>query len=249
MESIKFVSGVDKQFYNQRHMTKVSLDNKASFCVHLKLAEDEICVTKKLTSELDANDSNIYCIDESLTVNLDNIMRVSFKGEYCYFMTVSKIQHKTQYVNYNIKATGKNDYIKHKLRGEPMWVEIDNNFYNTDNINNIVVNENDMIINFKNTESSKREVESVRASYLIADNHDISEFTRSEEWVQVGNRFVNLRNVYNVKYDERFGVVYFNFTSNVSKFINGKKILSTEFVKHECTEEQFERLKQIIQGK
>jgi hypothetical protein len=236
---LKFIKGIG-QYYNQNFMTKISF-MKASFCILLKLKEDEICIYKDILEDV-LPDESIYAVDEDLSINLDNVIQVSFKEDWCYFKTISKIQHRDKFLNFNIKATGKNEYIKHKLKGEPMWVEIGHNFYNTDNINNIVVNENDMIINFKNTESAKKDVESVRASYIITDMHDIGQFTRSDEWVQVGNRFVNLKNVYNIKFDENKEIVYFNFTSNVSKIINDKKIISTEYVKHDCTKEQYEQL-------
>jgi len=240
----------DNEFYNKDKILKIThFGDKwsATLDVMINIRGEDIYIQKQFDNFSEDELSQFFKIDDKLYVNLKKIIKITFyedKGDYCFMTSLSKKRIYSKFLNYNIKVSGQNERIIEYLKGEKMWIERDNNFYNSENINNIVYDFDrlSVILNFKNTESNKENVENVRPSYEIEnfkDSKELYEFvtklTSDGRWVKVGNRFINLDNVYNIKINDD-NTVYFNFTSNITKNLGGKKVISTEFVKCECSQ-------------
>jgi len=251
----------DNEFYSKDKILKIThFGNKwsATLDVMININGEDIYIQKQFNEFNEDELSQFFKIDDKLYVNLDKIIKITFygdNGDYCFMTSLSKKRIYSKFLNYNIKVSGQNERIHKYLKGAKMWVERSNNFYNSKNINNIVydIEKLSVILNFKNTESNKDNVENVRPSFEIENFKDskelydfITELTSECKWIKVGNRFVNLENVYNIKLNKEDNTVFFNFTSNISKMLGGKKVISTEFVKCDCSQTSIKEIEKIL---
>ena len=247
----------------------------ATFDVMININNNDVYVQKSFDeNDFDIQElpDNFVLIDDNLILNMNKVLKVTQYGDdedgYTFFTTDSKKRIGTKFLNYNIKVSGRNKAIENLIneciklknkKGENVnkmnnWMKHKNNFYNMNNVTNIRYNIDNykIIINFKNTESNLRNIENIRPSY------EIENFSNEEsllQWLKeatvgmlkLGDRYVNLDNVYNIKFDDRNNIIYINFTSNVTKNKEGLRIVSTEFVKYECkSDAEFnEKVKEI----
>jgi len=247
----------------------------ATFDVMININNNDVYVQKSFDEDdfdIQELPDNFVLIDDNLILNMNKVLKVTQysddKDGYTFFTTDSKKRIGTKFLNYNIKVSGRNKAIENLIneciklknkKGENVnkmnnWMKHKNNFYNMNNVTNIRYNIDNykIIINFKNTESNLRNIENIRPSY------EIENFSNEEsllQWLKeatvgmlkLGDRYVNLDNVYNIKFDDRNNIIYINFTSNVTKNKEGLRIVSTEFVKYECkSDAEFnEKVKEI----
>jgi len=257
---MKFVKAKDGDLYNIDHILKIVKKDeyRATFDVMININNNDVYVQKDFDNTLKISDlpDNFILVDENLILNMNKILKITQYGEdedgYTFFTTDSKKKVGNKFLNYNIKVSKRNRAIFNllneciKLKGEKVkvpnnWMKFKNNFYNMSNITNIRYNVEDLklIINFKNTESNLRDIENIRPSYEIEDFRDEETMLKwlkeaTVGMLKLGDRYVNLNNVYNIKFDDKNNIIYLNFTSNVTKNKEGKRIVSTEFVKYVC---------------
>ena len=254
----KYQKAENGEFYNLDKAVKVVKEKdryKVTFEVSIKLGKyksetniqkyfDELVIPEKFKK-----------IDENLYLNFDKVLRVNFFDEYCYLTSLTKKKIGKKYLNYNIKATGKNEEIKKIIEGESMWIKVNNSYINTSKITNVYLepDNNKMIFNFVNHTSNMLNIEDVKPEFEveILSNEDfdavISEILSKEGWIPFRNKLINLNNVYNVKIlpipDQNKFIVFVNFISNISKNRDDGKVISTEFIKCVCdTQEEVDNL-------
>ena len=257
-----FQKAVDGDFYNLDKAVKLSIERDGrkcvTFSVQVRLGENKydtyLCKefdNIKIPDFLTKIDSNLY-------LNFNQIYRIRFFEYYAYLTSNTKKKIGRKFINYNIKITGKNEEIKKLLEGEDMWLNVRNNLYNTDKITNIFLDyENGRVIfNFVNSSTNKTNIEDIKPEYEIEflEKEEIdtlkNALLKKDNYVLIENKLVNINNVYNVKIlpspDRK--VLFLNFVSNVTKYKDGQKIISTEFVKFETSDDnEFnEIIKKII---
>jgi hypothetical protein len=251
---MKFQQALDGEFYNLDKAVKIIYDKdlyKVTFEVSIRLGKNKNnTYIQKVFDKLEIPEQ-FKNIDVNLYINFNKILKVTFfdNEDFVYLTSNTKKRIGNKFINYNIKATGKNDKIKKFIKeGGLMWIQHKNSFYNLDNATNIFLDyeKERIIINFINSATNKVNVEDIKPEYETEylSKEEIDSFKEKvlelENWIQIENKLINLNNVYNVKllptpYKK---VVFINFISNISKIKDGQKIVSTEFVKFETENDE-----------
>jgi len=258
-----FQIAVDNEFYNLDKAVKIIYDKgiyKVTFEVPIRLGRNKTdTYIQKQYTDLKIP-KQFKKIDANLYLNFDKIIKVTFFDNYCYLTSITKKKIGTKYLNYNIKASYKNEEIEEMLKNlkeEKMnWINIKNSYINLDRVTNIFIDKlnNKLIFNFINHSTNMNNVEDIRPEHIIEiveDTNDlIDDILSLDNWVGINNKLINLNNVYNVKVlpinDEvNKYIVFINFVSNITKERNNEKVISTEFVKCMCEDE--EEVKELLE--
>lgn len=225
-------------------------DYKVTFEVPIRIRENgNDTYIQKDFDELEIPEYFIK-IDDELYLNFNKIFKITSFEDYSLLTSNTKKAIGQVFLNYNIKISNKNEMIEDLLKGESMkkWIKVGNTVYNLDNVTNIYFKDGRVIINFINSSTNKKNLVDIKPEYEIDnisydDEERIKNVLESLGWIKVGNKYVNLDNVYNIKIFDDTKTMFINFISNISKEVRGQKIISTEFAKIEPkSEEEFEEI-------
>jgi hypothetical protein len=246
---MKLQQALDGEFYNLEKAVKIVFDKglyKATFEVPIRLGKyKNDTYIQKVFENLEIPEQ-FKNIDVNLYINFNKILKVTFfdDEDFVFLTSNTKKIIGNKFINYNIKATGKNDRIKKFIEGGGlMWIQYKNSFYNLKNVTNIFLDyeKERIILNFINSATNKVNVEDIKPEYEteFMSEAEIDNFKEKilklDNWIQVNNKLVNLENVYNAKIlpTPQKKIIFLNFVSNVTKIKDGEKIISTEFIKFE----------------
>jgi len=252
-----FQKATNDELYNLEKAVKIiKRDNKyvVTFIIPILLNKKRVYIQKDFEN-LKIPDCFTQ-MDETLWINFDNVNYVKFFDGYAFLNTITKINIGNKCFNYNVKVTNQNEKLKKLLKGEDMFIYIDNNFINLKNVTNVFIGENKIIFNFVNSTSNLDDTVDIKPEYEIfpVDNNKkeriVNEILNHKNFIKLDNKLINKDNIYNIKLlnTPESIIVFINFVSNISKEKDGKKIISTEFAKKEfeTIEEAENFVKQLI---
>jgi len=185
---------------------------------------------------------NFIVVDDDLIVNLDNILMTT-KDNSLFLKSISKKDINGKFINYNIKISNNveenfekvSNYTRSKIVVDKYGRDV---LLNTSLINNIVVEDTRLIVNFVTNVSLGFSDDIIPSFEIIDFSNDIERDNIIDEMIGDNFRelfynkrmFINLDNVYLIKVDERRNRLIYNFNSNIYKVLNDKRVLSTVHV-------------------
>jgi len=247
-----FQRATDGEFYNLEKAVKIVYEKgiyKSTFEVPIKLGKNKVNTYIQKYFDNLTIPAFFKKIDSNLYLNFDKMLKAIFFEDYCYLSSSTKKKIGTKYINYNIKVSYKNEKIENILKGETMWIKVNNSYINLDKVTNVFLdtNKNKMIFNFINNSTNLNNVEDIKPEFeveLFANggkfNEIVDKILENKNWIRIENKIINLENVYNVKVlpTPNSFIVFINFVSNITKQKGNEKIISTEFVKCEFQNEE-----------
>ena len=247
-----FQRATDGEFYNLEKAVKIVYEKgiyKSTFEVPIKLGKNKVNTYIQKYFDNLTIPAFFKKIDSNLYLNFDKMLKAIFFEDYCYLSSSTKKKIGTKYINYNIKVSYKNEKIENILKGETMWIKVNNSYINLDKVTNVFLdtNKNKMIFNFINNSTNLNNVEDIKPEFeveLFANggkfNEIVDKILENKNWIRIENKIINLGNVYNVKVlpTPNSFIVFINFVSNITKQKGNEKIISTEFVKCEFQNEE-----------